>query len=114
MSRSQRFSRTLSVSTVVCGPIASAGAGGRFRLGAEHGHGREVGRDGPLRRGGGEVKTLSERFRIDSLCQLAVPTFLSIRNVCVTPNATLLFHSGGVTRTRPHEREPDLAYARRL
>jgi hypothetical protein len=36
-----------------------------------------------------------ERFRIDSHCQSACTMFLSIRNVCVTPNATLLFHSGG-------------------
>src|SRR5579864_6643956 len=36
-----------------------------------------------------------ERFRIDSHCQSACTIFLSIRNVCITPNATLLFHSGG-------------------
>ena len=36
-----------------------------------------------------------ERFRIDSHCQSACTIFLSIRNVCVTPGATLLFHSGG-------------------
>jgi hypothetical protein len=36
-----------------------------------------------------------ERFRIDSHCQSACTIFLSIRNVCVTPNATLLFHAGG-------------------
>jgi hypothetical protein len=36
-----------------------------------------------------------ERFRIDSHCQSACTTFLSIHNVCVTPGATLLFHSGG-------------------
>ncbi|HLH96130.1 MAG TPA: hypothetical protein VKW08_13535 [Xanthobacteraceae bacterium] len=36
-----------------------------------------------------------ERFRIDSHCQSACTIFLSIRNVCVTPDATLLFHSGG-------------------
>jgi hypothetical protein len=40
-----------------------------------------------------------ERFRIDSHCQSACTIFLSIRNVCVTPNATLLFHSGGDRRT---------------
>src|SRR5450432_2457826 len=39
-----------------------------------------------------------ERFRIDSHCQSACTIFLSIRNVCVTPNATLLFHSGGNPR----------------
>ena len=36
-----------------------------------------------------------ERFRIDSHCQSACTMFLSIRNVCITPNATLLFHAGG-------------------
>ena len=36
-----------------------------------------------------------ERFRIDSHCQSACTMFLSIRNVCVTPDSTLLFHAGG-------------------
>lgn len=36
-----------------------------------------------------------ERFRIDGHCQSACTMFLSIRNVCVTPDATLLFHAGG-------------------
>lgn len=36
-----------------------------------------------------------ERFRIDGHCQSACTMFLSIRNVCVTPNAILLFHAGG-------------------
>jgi hypothetical protein len=36
-----------------------------------------------------------ERFRIDSHCQSACTMFLSIRNVCVAPGATLLFHAGG-------------------
>jgi hypothetical protein len=36
-----------------------------------------------------------ERFRIGSHCQSACTMFLSIRNVCVTPGATLLFHAGG-------------------
>jgi hypothetical protein len=36
-----------------------------------------------------------ERFRIDSHCQSACTMFLSIRNVCVSPAATLLFHAGG-------------------
>ncbi len=40
-----------------------------------------------------------ERFRIDSHCQSACTIFLSIRNVCVTPNATLLFHAGGNPRS---------------
>jgi hypothetical protein len=40
-----------------------------------------------------------ERFRIDSHCQSACTIFLSIRNVCITPEATLLFHAGGDRRT---------------
>lgn len=40
-----------------------------------------------------------ERFRIDGHCQSACTIFLSIRNVCITPNATLLFHAGGDPRT---------------
>jgi hypothetical protein len=40
-----------------------------------------------------------ERFSIDSHCQSACTIFLSIRNVCITPNATLLFHSGGDPQT---------------
>jgi hypothetical protein len=40
-----------------------------------------------------------ERFRIDSHCQSACTLFLSIRNVCITPNATLLFHAGGDRRS---------------
>ena len=39
-----------------------------------------------------------ERFRIDGHCQSACTMFLAIRNVCITPNATLLFHSGGNMR----------------
>ncbi len=40
-----------------------------------------------------------ERFRIDGHCQSACTMFLAIRNVCVTQNATLLFHAGGNRRT---------------
>jgi hypothetical protein len=36
-----------------------------------------------------------ERFRIDSHCQSACTLFLAIRNVCITPEASLLFHAGG-------------------
>ena len=39
-----------------------------------------------------------ERFRIDAHCQSACTMFLSIRNVCVTPSATLLFHAGGTSQ----------------
>lgn len=39
-----------------------------------------------------------DRFRIDGHCQSACTTFLAIRNVCITPGASLLFHSGGNMR----------------
>jgi len=40
-----------------------------------------------------------ERFRIDTHCQSACTMFLSIRNVCIAPGATLLFHAGGSMQT---------------
>src|SRR5262245_1363808 len=46
-----------------------------------------------------------ERFRIDGHCQSACTMFLAIRNVCVTTNATLLFHSGGNPRTLQRSEE---------
>jgi hypothetical protein len=42
-----------------------------------------------------QYNSSGERFRIDSHCQSACTIFLSIRNVCIMPNATLLFHAGG-------------------
>jgi hypothetical protein len=35
-----------------------------------------------------------KRFRIDGHCQSACTMFLSIKNVCVEPDAELLFHAG--------------------
>ena len=35
-----------------------------------------------------------ELFRIEGHCQSACTLFLAIRNVCVSRNATLLFHAG--------------------
>ena len=34
-----------------------------------------------------------ERFRIQGHCQSSCTLFLAIRNVCIEPSATLLFHS---------------------
>jgi hypothetical protein len=42
-----------------------------------------------------EYNTSGARFRIDGHCQSGCTTFLSIRNVCITPGASLLFHAGG-------------------
>lgn len=36
-----------------------------------------------------------ERLRIDTYCPSACTMFLGVRNVCITPNATLAFHAGG-------------------
>jgi hypothetical protein len=35
-----------------------------------------------------------ELFRIEGHCQSACTLFLAIRNVCIEPGATLLFHAG--------------------
>ena len=43
----------------------------------------------------------SELFRIQGHCQSACTLFLSIRNVCVEPSATLLFHAGGRGEVSP-------------
>ena len=42
-----------------------------------------------------------ELFRIQGHCQSACTLFLAIRNVCVEPGATLLFHAG-------HNRQHDV------
>ena len=47
-----------------------------------------------------------ERFRIDSHCQSACTMFLSIRNVCVTPDSELLFHAGGNIRKGHRQSRP--------
>lgn len=36
-----------------------------------------------------------ERFRIDTHCPSACTMFLSVRNVCIGPGASLAFHAGG-------------------
>jgi hypothetical protein len=41
-----------------------------------------------------------ELFRIEGHCQSACTLFLAIRNVCIEPGATLLFHAG-----HNHERD---------
>jgi hypothetical protein len=41
-----------------------------------------------------EYNASGERFRIDGHCQSACTMFLKISNVCITPDAVLLFHAG--------------------
>jgi hypothetical protein len=46
-----------------------------------------------------------ERLRIDTYCPSACTMFLGVRNVCITPGATLAFHAGGNRRAgvpNPH------------
>jgi hypothetical protein len=42
-----------------------------------------------------QVNASGERLRIDCNCPSACTMFLSARNVCITPNASLSFHAGG-------------------
>src|SRR4029077_18123077 len=92
----QRFSRTLGALTVVCGLIASAPAHADGSVSALHtGMGAKHGEMPRCDAGVDSYNPSGERFRIDSHCQSACTIFLSIRNVCITPNATLLFHAGG-------------------
>lgn len=60
-----------------------------------------------------EYNASGERSCIDSHCQSACTIFLSIRHVCITPGATLLFHAGG-TKRNGHQRSLNAAYAGRL
>lgn len=99
MFATQWVTRTLITLTVL-------GAGGTFVAGSVRadgsvsalGMGMGAGRPGAMARFDAVVQQYNasgERFRIDGHCQSACTLFLAIRNVCITPNATLLFHSGG-------------------
>jgi len=101
MHASHRFTRILSALALACaiGAVAApARADGsvsalRMGMGAKPG---EMGRFDAVVQ---QYNASGERFRIDSHCQSACTIFLSIRNVCITPNATLLFHAGGNPKT---------------
>jgi hypothetical protein len=41
-----------------------------------------------------EADRSGERFRIHGHCQSACTMFLAVRNVCIEPDAELLFHAG--------------------
>jgi len=97
MHASHRFTRILSA-------LALAGAVGAFAAPAwadgsvsalRMGMGAKPGEMGRFDAVVQQYNASGERFRIDSHCQSACTIFLSIRNVCITPNATLLFHAGG-------------------
>jgi hypothetical protein len=104
MRTSQRLTRTLSALTLVCvfsafaAPASADGSVSALGMGMGMGMGA---RPGEMPRFDAVVQQYNasgERFRIDSHCQSACTIFLSIRNVCITPDATLLFHSGGDMR----------------
>jgi hypothetical protein len=98
----QRLARALSTLTFLCMLVAFAAVPARAD-GSVSALGMGTGaRPGEMARFDAIVQQYNasgERFRIDSHCQSACTLFLSIRNVCITPNATLLFHSGGNRQT---------------
>jgi hypothetical protein len=75
---------------LACGETLAAGAVSQTSFG------RGSGRDGfrPFDALVREYNASGEQFRIDAHCQSACTLFLAIRNVCITPSASLLFHAG--------------------
>src|SRR3984885_9490318 len=55
----------------------------------------------------GQYNTSGELFRIEGHCQSSCTMFLAIRNVCVDPNANLLFHAALSVRERDHAPYPE-------
>jgi hypothetical protein len=98
MSKSQRFALAFCAGMVV-GVLAVSAAAPARADGSVSALGMGMGaKPGEMPRFDAVVAKYNasgERFRIDSHCQSACTTFLAIKNVCVTPGATLLFHSGG-------------------
>jgi hypothetical protein len=47
-----------------------------------------------------------ERFRIEGHCQSSCTKLLAIRNVCIDPDATLLFHAALLPRERNQKPDP--------
>lgn len=74
---------SLATTTAIAGSSAGYEMGGRFA------------RFDPVVR---QYNQSGELFRIEGHCQSACTLFLGIRNVCIDPNASLLFHAG-------HDRE---------
>lgn len=96
--KTQRIMRALGALMFLCaaGAVGTAPAHADGSVSALHmGMGAKPGEMGRFDAVVAQYNASGERFRIDSHCQSACTIFLSIRNVCVTPNATLLFHAGG-------------------
>lgn len=55
------------------------------------GMGGRTGQFGQVRQ---QMEATGQAFRIEGHCQSACTMFLKLRNVCVEPNAELLFHAG--------------------
>ena len=55
----------------------------------------------------GQYNASGELFRIEGHCQSSCTMFLAIRNVCVDPNANLLFHASLSARERDHAPYPE-------
>jgi hypothetical protein len=98
MRKLQQLTSTLSALTVLCTlgaltaePVRADGSVSALGMGMGAKPGEMPRFDAVV----AQYNASGERFRIDSHCQSACTIFLSIRNVCITPNATLLFHSGG-------------------
>jgi hypothetical protein len=55
----------------------------------------------------GQYNASGELFRIEGHCQSSCTMFLAIRNVCVDPNANLLFHAALSSNERDHAPYPE-------
>ena len=55
----------------------------------------------------GQYNASGELFRIEGHCQSSCTMFLAIRNVCVDPNANLLFHAALSANERNHAPYPE-------
>jgi hypothetical protein len=55
----------------------------------------------------GQYNATGELFRIEGHCQSSCTMFLAIRNVCVDPNANLLFHAALSVSERDHAPYPE-------
>ncbi len=55
----------------------------------------------------GQYNASGELFRIEGHCQSSCTMFLAIRNVCVDPNANLLFHAALSASERDHAPYPE-------
>lgn len=93
----QRFVRALVFFCTFCGFASAYADGSVSSLGMGYGA-RDPAAFGRFLAVIQQYKASGERFRIDGHCQSACTMFLSIRNVCIAPGATLLFHAGGSMR----------------